>query len=157
MVISKRNREPPPAEGKGSLISQKHASAAWTGSRHFIWVETDAETFLCPSEERAQNRDKLWPPPAPPVSSVTCDPIVCTRPSPLPAHTEPSGLRSLVLGASFSGDSLPTVLFTGSSFPTLQTTHTSLWPLACPTQLQRTPPHPVSPFPIFPLYCSIDR
>lgn len=120
MVISKRNREPPPAEGKGSLISQKDASAAWTGWRHFIWVEADAETFLCPSEETVRTRDKLWPPPAPPVSSSPVTPSCPPGPRPLQL-TEPSGLRSLVLGASFSGDFLPTVLFTGSSFPTLQT------------------------------------
>lgn len=105
-------------------------------------------------------------PPRPETSSGLLLPLQCRRspvtPSCTPGPrllqlTEPSSLRSLILGASFSGDSLPTVLFTGSSFQTLQTTHTSLWPLACPTQLQRTPPHPVSPFPIFPLYFFIDR
>lgn len=155
--FQKKQTEPPPAEGKGSLINQKDASAEWTGSHHFIWVEADAQAFLCPSEETIWTRDKIWPPPAPPVSSPTCHRTpTLTRPSPRwplhpPAHCT---LRPQALGPccflslGFSSCScFHSIILPTTTHHTLPCDH-----LSEPLLARAAPPHPVTSHTISLLY-----
>lgn len=128
-----KKQESPPADGKGSLISQKDASVEWAGSHHFIWVEADAEASVCPLEETIQTRDKIWPPPALLMSPPTCYLAALSRPS----HT---GLRCwllasfLCLGFSFCSS------FPGRPPPHHYTPHT-LPGDHSPDPLEGPPPH----------------
>lgn len=154
MVISKETdrREPPLAEGKGSPTSQKDASAAGTGFAALHLGGSWQQRHSSALQKDRQTKDKLWPPPAPPVAqSVTCDPLVSTSSSLSPLASEAWSLGLPFLGILF-------LQFFPQGPPSR---HYKPHTLPCshmPDLLSYSGPLPTSlSLPHFPLYFLIDR